>query len=97
MSTSPSQTESAKPKSDYASRKVGALWIRTSGAGNKYLSGQLDLKLADGTTETIQVNVLKTTFRAPGDKRPDYEVVLRTPRTGGPSAPVESLDPDSGL
>lgn len=70
-----------KPKSDFASRKIGALWIRNSTSGNKYLGGQLELKRGE-TIEKINIMVMKnnSSFKIGGDKKPDYEIFIQLPK-----------------
>jgi len=57
------------------SRKVGALWLRTSKDGKtKYFSGVIDA----GIFGEIQISILKNTFKKESN-HPDYNILLLEP------------------
>ena len=57
------------------SRKVGALWLRTSKDGKtKYFSGVIDA----GIFGEIQISILKNTFKKESNQ-PDYNILLLEP------------------
>lgn len=51
--------------------ELGALWLRESKAGRKYMSG---------TVAGERVVVFKNTFKKPGESSPDYRVYKSEPR-----------------
>lgn len=51
--------------------EIGALWLRTSKAGNKFMSGKIN---------GHDVVVFKNTHKQDGEKTPDYRVFRSTPR-----------------
>lgn len=59
-------------KSDLLKRKIGALWVRTSGAGNKYLGGEIEIK----GKEKIRIMILKNNNKTQ-EKFPDYEIYVQ--------------------
>lgn len=74
-------TTGEKPKLEEA----GALWKRTSKAGNTYLNGTVKGK--DG--QAISVLIFSNSNKVEGSNQPDYRVYLDTPRDGaGASAPA---------
>ena len=89
-------TEGNSEKKNWKSREIGALWRRTSNAGNNYLFGKL--KVGNYEDEkSILVKIFKNNFKQQGSNEPDYRVyqeedspapikpVSKTP------APVKSL------
>lgn len=72
-------TSGEKPKLEEA----GALWKRTSKAGNTYLNGTVKGK--DG--EAISVLIFSNSNKVEGSNQPDYRVYLDTPRDGSTTAP----------
>ena len=58
------------------SRKVGALWLRTSKDGKtKYFSGVISA----GIFGEIQISILKNTFKEKESNQPDYNILLLEP------------------
>lgn len=70
-------TNSDKPKLEEA----GALWKRTSKAGNTYLSGSVKTK--DG--DAINVLIFSNSNKVDGSNQPDYRVYFDSPRGEGTS------------
>jgi len=70
-----SETSSNKDKGDWSKREIGALWLRKSAAGNKYLSGHVataeDEGLEEGSREKIIVFANKD---KKNEKAPDYRI-----------------------
>lgn len=62
-----------KEKSDLSKRKIGALWLRTSKNGNKYLSGTLEFE----GKPVIHISVLKNGSKKL-EKHPDYQIFLQS-------------------
>lgn len=60
--------------------EIGALWLNEGQGGKKYMSGNITV---DG--KRVDVVVFKNTFKQPGEKSPDYRVLLKGERGG--SAP----------
>ena len=59
-----------------ASIKIGAAWMRTSANGKDYLSGTLELPGKD----IMRIVIFKNFRKEEGDRKPDYEIFLSTPR-----------------
>lgn len=57
--------------------ELGGLWLKTSNAGKKYMSGRFNI---DG--QTVEVVVFKNERKQPGEKTPDYRVYRSQPRDG---------------
>lgn len=55
-------------------RNIGALWSKLNGAGEKFLSGKINLKNITGVDEEVSVFVFKNVKKQ--DRSPDYSVVL---------------------
>lgn len=53
---------------------IGALWIKTSRKGNKFLTGEIEVK-----GERIALVVFKNVHKQSGEKTPDYRIFLGTP------------------
>lgn len=51
--------------------EIGALWLKTSQKGTKFMSG---------TINGQDVVIFKNTMKQPGEKTPDYRVYRSTPR-----------------
>lgn len=63
-------------------KDIGALWMRTSGKGTKFLSGFLEL---DGKKHEI---IAFANDKGGNEKRPDYRIYPSEPRQGsGESIP----------
>ena len=61
---------------DLAKRKVGALWLKTSSGGNKYLAGRVTFGSVD-----VGVLVLRNPSKTQ-DKHPDYQIFLMREEMG---------------
>jgi uncharacterized protein (DUF736 family) len=55
--------------------ELGGLWLRTSSAGNKFMSGRLTLN-----GESVEVLVFKNNHKQPNERTPDYRVYRSAPR-----------------
>jgi uncharacterized protein (DUF736 family) len=78
-------TNGDKPKLEEA----GALWKRTSKAGNTYLNGTVKGK----NGEVINVLIFSNSNKVEGSNQPDYRVYLDTPRDGAaPAAKVNKSE-----
>lgn len=74
--------------------ELGALWLKTSSVGNKFMSGHITI-----AGERHDVVVFKNGFKAEGEKTPDYRVYRSAPRDGQPVHPprqsvADELDDD---
>jgi len=67
-------------------KSIGALWLNTSRAGKKYMSGVVEI---DGAKH--KVVVFKNDYKEE-DKHPDYKIYPSTPRDGEPAKPDEFED-----
>lgn len=54
---------------------IGALWLKTSRKGNKFLSGEVTV----GGSK-VSLVVFKNEHKKEGEKTPDYRIFLGTPR-----------------
>ena len=75
-------TNGDKPKLEEA----GALWKRTSKAGNTYLNGTVKTK----NGEAISVLIFSNSNKVEGSNQPDYRVYFDTPRDS--AAPAQKQD-----
>jgi hypothetical protein len=72
------------------SRKVGALWVKTSkDSKTTYLSGVVHA----GIFGDIQISILKNTFKEDGSNQPDYNILLVEPILEQKDEPVFELKP----
>lgn len=55
--------------------ELGGLWLKTSQAGKKFMSGKLTLN-----GENVEVVVFKNEFKKDGERTPDYRVYRSQPR-----------------
>jgi uncharacterized protein (DUF736 family) len=72
--------------------ELGGLWLKTSQAGNKFMSGKLRLN-----GETIEVVVFKNTYKTAGDNTPDYRVYRSEPREQQQNSQHLPDDPDGDI
>lgn len=64
--------------------EIGALWERTSQAGNKFLSGKV---VVDG--KDVEIIIFANTYKKPGETSPDWRIYASEPRqAGGASTPA---------
>ena len=78
------------------SKKVGALWLKTSKDGKtKYWSGVINA----GIFGDIYISILRNTFKDKDTNQPDYNILLVEPMPEQkPEIEVESLEnPDDDL
>jgi uncharacterized protein (DUF736 family) len=67
-------------------KEAGALWKRTSKAGNTYLNGSFKTK--DG--EEIKILVFSNSSKTDGSNQPDYRVYFDNPLEAAPQAKTTS-------
>lgn len=53
----------------------GALWVRTSKQGNKFLSGNLTTQ----SGEAVKFVIFKNSYKTEGSSQPDYRIYLEEP------------------
>jgi uncharacterized protein (DUF736 family) len=58
--------------------ELGALWLKTSAQGKKFMSGRLTLEGGS----VVDVVVFKNEYKSAGDNKPDYRVYKSQPREG---------------
>jgi hypothetical protein len=78
------------------SKKVGALWLKTSKDGKrKYFSGVINA----GIFGDIQISILKNTFKEEDSNQPDYNILLVEPIAEQRPVPEDEAhaDPDDDL
>lgn len=62
-----------KQQSEWRSRELGALWVRT-GKSQKYLSGTINVETMPGVTEPVKVVVFTNKGKEKNEKAPDYVI-----------------------
>ena len=62
-----------KQQSEWRSRELGALWVRT-GKSQKYLSGTIIVETMPGVTEPVKVVVFTNKGKEKNEKAPDYVI-----------------------
>jgi hypothetical protein len=66
--------------------KIGALWENTTGKGQKYLSGQIEI---DG--KKIRIVAFKNGYKKE-DKHPDWNIMISRPKEERRQEPQQSAD-----
>jgi uncharacterized protein (DUF736 family) len=59
-------------ESSWAKKKIGAFWIKKTKSNKQYLSGSIEVKLKDGTTQKVVLSIYKNDFKK--DNNPDFNV-----------------------
>lgn len=82
-------------KGDWKNREIGALWLRKSAAGNKYLSGHVGTAEGEGIEEEEKTRVIVFANKdKKNDKAPDYRIYKSEPKQGAvPAAAAEKPSP----
>jgi uncharacterized protein (DUF736 family) len=57
---------------NWSNKKIGAFWIKKTKADKQYLSGNIEIKLKDGTTQKVILSIYKNDFKK--DNNPDFNV-----------------------
>ena len=57
---------------NWSNKKIGAFWIKKTKANKQYLSGNIEIKLKDGTTQKVILCIYKNDFKK--DNNPDFNV-----------------------
>ena len=83
MENTNTNTNSDKPKLEEA----GALWKRTSKAGNTYLNGSFKTK----SGEEVKVLIFSNSSKPEGSNQPDYRVYLDKPLDPSSAAPKKNV------
>tara|TARA_R100000008_G_scaffold4801_1_gene3025 strand:+ start:1177 stop:1476 length:300 start_codon:yes stop_codon:yes gene_type:complete len=76
-------------KGDWKDREIGALWLRRSAAGNKYLSGHITSGEDEGIEETKERVIVFANKDKKNDKAPDYRIYKSSPQQATVSASQE--------
>jgi uncharacterized protein (DUF736 family) len=84
-----SDTTQNENKGDWKNREVGALWLRTSAAGTKYLSGHVSLGAEDDLEENKERVVVFSNKDKKNDKAPDYRMYRSAPPQQAATAKTE--------
>ncbi len=76
----------------------GALWIKTSKVGNRYLSGEATF-LYNGHSVTTRLTIMQNTKKQEGSKQPDYKIWVNDahpakPKEIKPPAPPKQDEED---
>ena len=54
----------------WSNKRIGAFWIKKTKANKQYLSGSIEVKLKDGTSQKIILSIYKNDFKK--DNNPDF-------------------------
>ena len=77
-------------KGDWKDREIGALWLRKSAAGNKYLSGHVGTAENEGIEDNEKTRVIIFANKdKKNDKAPDYRIYKSEPQQNSSSASSE--------
>ena len=64
---------------DWAKREIGALWLRKSASGNKYLSGHITSGEEEGIEDNKERVIVFANKDKKSDKAPDYRIYRSEP------------------
>lgn len=59
-------------KNKWSDKKIGSFWIKKTKADRQYLSGNIEIKLKDGTTQKVFLSVYKNDYKK--DNNPDFNI-----------------------
>jgi hypothetical protein len=59
-------------KNNWSNKKIGGFWIKKTKADRQYLSGVIEIKLQDGSTQKVNLSLYKNDFKK--DNNPDFNV-----------------------
>jgi|LakMenE18May11ns_1017448.scaffolds.fasta_scaffold7728476_2 hypothetical protein len=59
-----------KKSNDWNSKKIGSFWIKKTKTDKQYLSGNIEIKLKDGSSQKIFISIYKNDFKK--DSNPDF-------------------------
>lgn len=79
----------APPKTKEDRRNIGSCWTKTSAAGDKFLSGSLNLKNITGKDEKVAILIFKNKMPKFRDSSPDFTMVLVTEEVEKRMSPEE--------
>jgi uncharacterized protein (DUF736 family) len=77
---------------DWKDREIGALWLKKSASGNKYLSGHITSGEDEGIEETRERVIVFANKDKKNDKAPDYRIYRSEPTKVQESATNQSQD-----
>ena len=80
-------------KGDWKNREIGALWLRKSAAGNKYLSGHVGTAEGEGIEDEKTRVIIFANKDKKNDKAPDYRIYKSEPQQN--SSPTNSEKPSA--
>jgi hypothetical protein len=63
-------------ENNWANKKVGAFWIKKTKANKQYLSGSIEIKLKDGTSQKVNISIFKNDFKK--NNNPDFNAYEMT-------------------
>lgn len=76
-------------KGDWKNREIGALWLRKSAAGNKYLSGHVGTAENEGIEDEKTRVIIFANKDKKNDKAPDYRIYKSEPQQNSSSTNSE--------
>lgn len=75
---------------DWKDREIGALWLRKSQSGNKYLSGHVEIGDGEGLEESKEKVIVFANKDKKSDKAPDYRIYRSEPQQAKETAPSDA-------
>jgi uncharacterized protein (DUF736 family) len=75
---------------DWKDREIGALWLRKSASGNKYLSGHISSGDDEGIEDTKERVIVFANKDKKSDKAPDYRIYKSEPQQVKETASTEA-------
>jgi hypothetical protein len=61
-------------KNNWSEKKIGGFWIKKTKADRQYLSGVIEIKLKDGSTQKVNLSIFKNDFKK--ENTPDFNAYL---------------------
>jgi uncharacterized protein (DUF736 family) len=83
-------------KGDWKNREIGALWLRKSAAGNKYLSGHVGTAENEGIEDEKTRVIIFANKDKKNDKAPDYRIYKSEPQQNSSAASPEKPSTNQG-
>ena len=75
-----SESNNNSKKDDWQNREVGALWLKKSASGNKYLSGHITTGNEEGIEESRERVIVFANKNKKNDNAPGYRIYKSEPQ-----------------
>jgi uncharacterized protein (DUF736 family) len=75
-----SETNNSSKKDDWQNREIGALWLKKSASGNKYLSGHITSGDEGGIEDSKERVIVFANKNKKNDNAPDYRIYKSEPQ-----------------